>query len=189
MIEVWRPGRPPGERRPRDAERRGRRRRHERAATPAERPGGEARRLPLATPAAARRRRTQGWRAQAASRTPAPPRSRPQGRGGTVAEATPPTARPLTASRDGKAADGEAGQQDRQARHSAETEIAPSARPARRDRAGRDRPDRGPTRGPRRDRDRDRGDDNRPSRTWSSDQPGAATRSRIRIRRSPSCWR
>src|SRR4051812_19927385 len=37
MIEVWRPGRPQGERRPRDAERRGgRRRRHEQPATPAE---------------------------------------------------------------------------------------------------------------------------------------------------------
>ena len=48
MIEVWRPGRPQGERRPRDAERRGsRRRHHERPATPAEgQPAGE-------TPAAA----------------------------------------------------------------------------------------------------------------------------------------
>ena len=43
MIEVWRPGRPPGERRPRDGERRGRRRQHERPAAQAESPpAGEA---------------------------------------------------------------------------------------------------------------------------------------------------
>ena len=43
MIEVWRPGRPSGERRPRDGERRGRRRQHERPAVPAEgQPAGEA---------------------------------------------------------------------------------------------------------------------------------------------------
>lgn len=42
-IEVWRPGRPPGERRPRDGERRGRRRHHERPAVrPEGAPAGEA---------------------------------------------------------------------------------------------------------------------------------------------------
>jgi len=43
MVEVWRPGRPSGERRPRDGERRGRRRQHERPAAQAEgQPAGEA---------------------------------------------------------------------------------------------------------------------------------------------------
>ena len=42
MIEVWRPGRPQGERRPRDAQHRGRRRHDRPGATPEGQPAGEA---------------------------------------------------------------------------------------------------------------------------------------------------
>ena len=48
MIEVWRPGRPSGERRPREGERRGRRRHHERPARP--RPTADGQPLPVTPP-------------------------------------------------------------------------------------------------------------------------------------------
>ena len=163
MIEVWRPGRPPGERQPRDGERRRRRRRERplpqsrdgqalptmrrprlRHANDQQHAGGRSR---SAAPASAgsgaavrgiAAARTSERRATAASSGPSGPRrreqARPQRPGGD----------------DGQRQDGRAP--------------------------------------PRRDRDRDRRDDNRPSRTWSSIRRRAA-RSPIRIRPSPSFWR
>jgi len=154
MIEVWRPGRPQGERRPRDNERRGRRRHHERQATPAEgQPAGEA-------PAVA----AADGQAVAADATPPADGERKERRG-----------RPRHRRRDrgerkdgegkvveGKPVEAKAGAEQRADRP--EKQGRPERRPERGDR---------PPRGPRRDRDRDRGgrDDNRQARTWSSDQP------------------
>ena len=96
MIEVWRPGRPQGERRPRDGERRGRRRRHH------ERPGKAGRRPAPPASAGGRGDRRPGRRRgrHAASRrraqgTSRPPRHRRRDRGerkdadGKVAEGQP----------------------------------------------------------------------------------------------------
>ncbi len=160
MIEVWRPGRPQGERRPRDAERRGgRRRHHERPATQAE--GQPASEASVATadgqavaadatpPADGERKERQGR-----------PRHRRRDRGprkdadGKVAEGQTVEAK----SNESKPAEEQrADRPQRQAR--------PERRPERGDRPPRqDRGDRGPR------RDRDRGDDNRQARSWSSDQ-------------------
>jgi ATP-dependent RNA helicase SUPV3L1/SUV3 len=143
MIEVWRPGRPPGERRPRTGDRRGSRRPHERA-----RPDGQT----PAEPAAA------GAEPAAAGAEP--------GAVAAGAEAAPSAepdrerrGRPRRRRRDG--ADG--------ARDERRADGA--ARPPQRDRT--ERTDRGGRherrdRPPR--RDRDRRDENRPSRTWTSSQ-------------------
>jgi ATP-dependent RNA helicase SUPV3L1/SUV3 len=158
MIEVWRPGRPQGERRPRDAERRGRRR-HERAAVPAEsQPAGE-------TPAVAADGQTadatppaDGERKERHGR----PRHRRRDRGprkdadGKVIEGQ------AAETKSGEAKPGEERRADRPQRHG-----RPERRPERGDRPPRQ--DRG-DRGPRRDRDRGRGDDNRPDRIWGSSE-------------------
>jgi ATP-dependent RNA helicase SUPV3L1/SUV3 len=140
MIEVWRPGRPPGERRPRDSERRGRRRRHER---PVAKPDGQ----PAGEPVAASAEPAVGAAVAETAPSAEPDRERGGRRG-----------RPRHRRRDG--ADGE--QTERRAdRPDRQERRGRSQRPDGADR--RDRP-------PRRDRDRDRRDDNRPSRTWSSSQ-------------------
>jgi ATP-dependent RNA helicase SUPV3L1/SUV3 len=170
MIEVWRPGRPQGERRPRDAERRGSRRRHERPATPAEgQPAGEG----AATAAA-------DGQAVAADATPPAdgerkerhgrPRHRRRDRGprkdadGKVVEGQAVEAK----SDESKPDESKAGEEQRADR--SQKQARPERRPERGDRPPRqDRGDRGPRR--ERDRDRGRGDDNRQARSWSSDQP------------------
>ncbi|MEA2979123.1 MAG: ATP-dependent helicase, partial [Alphaproteobacteria bacterium] len=163
MIEVWRPGRPPGERRPREGERPGRRRRHERAgAKPEVQPAGEAPGVAAVegqAVAADSAQLSEGERKERHGR----PRHRRRDRGerkdggdkgveGTAAEANPGAEQ--RADRQGQPE-----RQDRQ------------KRPERRDRPERKE---GSSRPPRRDRDRDRDrggrDDNRPSRIWSSDQ-------------------
>jgi ATP-dependent RNA helicase SUPV3L1/SUV3 len=170
MIEVWRPGRPQGERRPRDAERRGsRRRHHERPATPAEgQSAGE-------TPAAA-----ADGQAVAADATPPTdgernerhgrPRHRRRDRGprkdadGKAVEGQAVEAK----SNESKSDESKAGAEQRTDRP--QKQGRPERRPERGDRPPRqDRGDRGPRR--ERDRDRGRGDDNRQARSWSSDQP------------------
>jgi ATP-dependent RNA helicase SUPV3L1/SUV3 len=164
MIEVWRPGRPQGERRPRDAERRsGRRRLHERPAMPAEgQPAGEGvaaagadgQAVADATPPADGERKERHGH----------PRHRRRDRGprkdadGQAVEAK---------SNEAKSDEGKAGEERRRERP--QRQGRPERRPERGDRPPRqDRGDRG-DRGPR--RDRDRGDDNRQARSWSSDQP------------------
>ena len=150
MIEVWRPGRPPGERRPRDGERRGRRR-HERPAQQADtKPAGEA--VAAAEPSAV----------ASVEATPSaqPEQERRQRRG-----------RPRHRRREGGEQAREGGE-PRAAQPERQERQARPERPERRDRSERpDRPERR-DRPPRRDRDRDRDrrDDNRPSRTWSSSQ-------------------
>jgi ATP-dependent RNA helicase SUPV3L1/SUV3 len=146
MIEVWRPGRPSGDRRPREGERRGRRRQRER---PAARPESQ--------PAE-----------QAAAQTSGGAAAAEQIVGATPAEATPQPdrkhRRPRHRRRDGAEHEKVAGAEQRAER---------SKRPETRDRSKRpDRTERhdGDRRPPRRDRDRDRKDDNRPSRIWSSSQ-------------------
>jgi ATP-dependent RNA helicase SUPV3L1/SUV3 len=146
MIEVWRPGRPQGEGRPRDAARRGRRHRDRPDAKPAEPATGDA-------------------PAVAAAAEAVTPGAAPEG--GTPEQRGRPRHRRR---RDGEEKQGEARaerpeqreRRDRPERSSGEHRGEP--RGERRDRPGRP---------PRRDRDRDRRDtrdDNRPSRTWSSDQ-------------------
>jgi ATP-dependent RNA helicase SUPV3L1/SUV3 len=170
MIEVWRPGRPQGERRPRDAERRGsRRRHHERPAMPAEgQPAGE-------TPAAAADGQTvaadatpptDGERKERHGR----PRHRRRDRGprkdadGKVVEGQAVEAK----SSESKSDESKAGAEQRTDQR--QQQGGPERRPERGDRPPRqDRGDRGPRR--ERDRDRGRGDDNRQARSWSSDQP------------------
>jgi ATP-dependent RNA helicase SUPV3L1/SUV3 len=143
MIEVWRPGRPPGERRPRDGDRRGRRRpRGQDAAKPAEQPAGEG------IVAAASTEPTAGATTET-SQQAAPDGEGRERRG-----------RPRHRRRDGEQREGGEGR----------AEVGRQDRHEKRDRSQRpDRPER-QGRPPRRDRDRDRRDDNRPSRTWSSDQ-------------------
>jgi ATP-dependent RNA helicase SUPV3L1/SUV3 len=166
MVEVWRPGRPQGERRPRDAERRGGRRRHERPATPAEgQTTGEG-----ATAAAV------DGQAVAADATPPAdgerkerhgrPRHRRRDRGprkdadGKVAEGQ------TVEAKSNESKPGEEQRADRPQR-----QARPERRPERGDRPPRqDRGDRGPR------RDRDRGDDNRQARSWSSDQPSRSNK-------------
>jgi ATP-dependent RNA helicase SUPV3L1/SUV3 len=152
-IEVWRPGRPAGERRPR-SEQRGRRRRPERAVVAAE---GQA------TGEAAATADASGQTSDAAAPADGerkPRRGRRRHRrddAGKVVEGQLPEA----------AANGKTEQRaDRQERHDRQDRQDRRDRQARRDRSDRsDRAERGPR------RDRDRRDDNRPSRSWSSDQP------------------
>jgi ATP-dependent RNA helicase SUPV3L1/SUV3 len=174
MIEVWRPGRPQGERRPRDAERRrGRRRRHERPATPAE---GQ----PAAEGSAAAGADGQ---AVAADATPPGDGERKERHG-----------RPRHRRRDrgprkdvdGKPAEGQAVEARSNERKPDESKAGDERRADRPQRPGRPdrRPERGDRpprqdrgdRGPRRERDRDRGDDKRQARSWSSDQPSRGTK-------------
>ena len=160
MIEVWRPGRPAGERRPRDGERRGRRRPERSGAKPEGQPAGE-------TPAVA----VADGQAVATGDATAPadgerkdrhgrPRHRRRNRGerkdgdGNVVEGAVVEAKVST----------EQLRQDRPDRQ---------GRPERRDRP--DRKEGSSGRPPRRDRDRDRGRsarDNGPDRIWgSSEEP------------------
>ena len=163
MIEVWRPGRPQGERRPRDAERRGgRRRHHERPATPAEgQPAGE---VPAATAdgqtvAADATPPADGERKERHGR----PRHRRRDRGPRKdADGKPAEGQAVEAKSDESKA-GEAPRAAQPQKHG-----RPERRPERGDRPPRQ--DRG-DRGPRRERDHGRGDDNRQARSWSSDQP------------------
>lgn len=161
MIEVWRPGRPQGERRPREGEQRGRRRRHERSgAKPEGQAAGE-------TPAVAA---TDG-QAVAADATSLADGERKERHG-----------RPRHRRRDrGERKDGEGKVAEgavAETKTGAEPRTDRPPRPEKRDRprrpehAGRNEGGRPPRseRGPRRDRDRDRGDDNRPSRIWASSE-------------------
>ena len=173
MIEVWRPGRPQGERRPRDAERRGGRRRHERPATPAEgQPavegattvGADGQPVPAdATPPADGERKERHGR----------PRHRRRDRGPRKdADGKPAEGQAIEAkSSESKPDENKAGEEQRADRP--QKQGRPERRPERGDRPPRqdrgDRSDRGPRR--ERDRDRGRGDDNRQARSWSSDQP------------------
>jgi ATP-dependent RNA helicase SUPV3L1/SUV3 len=164
MIDVWRPGRPQGERRPREAERRGRRRHHDRPAAPAEgKPAGEA-------PAVA----AADGQAVAADATPP-----------AEGERKPRHGRPRHRRRDhgerkdgeGKVVEAKASEAKPEQRADRPERPERSKRPEHRDRLqrGGDRPrqDRGQDRGPRRDRDRGRpGRDNGPDRIWgSSEEP------------------
>jgi len=153
-IEVWRPGRPAGERRPR-SEQRGRRRRPERPVVPAE---GQATGEAPAGVAA------DGQVAGAAAPVEGGPNGEHKSRRGRRRHRRDDDGKTIEAKGSEAAADGKAEQRtDRRERE---------PRQGRQDRqARRDRPERGerPERGPR--RDRDRRDDNRPSRSWSSDQP------------------
>jgi ATP-dependent RNA helicase SUPV3L1/SUV3 len=168
MIEVWRPGRPPGERRPRDAERRGsRRRHHERPATPAEgQPAGEG--APAGTDgqavAADATPPVEGERKERQGR----PRHRRRDRGPRKDADGKSAEGPTVEARSNENKAGEEQRADRP-----QKQGRPERRPERGERPPRqDRGDRG-DRGPRRERDRDRGrgDDNRQARSWSSDQP------------------
>jgi ATP-dependent RNA helicase SUPV3L1/SUV3 len=174
MIEVWRPGRPAGERRPGEGERRGRRR-HERAVTkPEGQPAGEA-----------------------------PAVAAADGQAGAIGDATPPAegerkerhGRPRHRRRnrgerkdgDGKPVEGAVVEANAGAEQRPDQQDRPARqdRPPRQDRPDkqgrperRDRPDRKEGSGgrpPRRDRDRDRGRsgrDNGPDRIWgSSEEP------------------
>jgi ATP-dependent RNA helicase SUPV3L1/SUV3 len=141
MIEVWRPGRPPGERRAQSNERRPRRRR-ERPATVAK-PEGEA--ATGGEPAVAAEA-AASEQAGAAAGVEATPASEP-GRQGR-----PRHGRPRRR--------GAGGEQREPGGHGERRPERPE-RPERRD-----RPERKEGRAPW--RDRDRRDDNRPSRTWSS---------------------
>ena len=165
MIEVWRPGRPAGERRPRDGERRGRRRPERSGAKPEGQPAGE-------TPAVA----AADGQAVATGDATAPadgerkdrhgrPRHRRRNRGerkdgdGKVVEGAVVEAKVSTEQRQDRPP-----RQDRPDRQ---------GRPERRDRP--DRKEGSGGRPPRRDRDRDRGRsgrDNGPDRIWgSSEEP------------------
>ncbi|AMN39224.1 helicase-related protein [Rhodoplanes sp. Z2-YC6860] len=141
MIEVWRPGRPLGERRPRDNEGRNRRPRH-RGHKP-----GQAAAQPAGDGAAA-----AAAPDQAAASTDATPagengREHHQGR------------------RKFHGRDREQGERrDGQAERHGKRDDNRKGRPERRDRED------GGGRPPRRDRDRRDRDDNRPSRTWSSSE-------------------
>jgi ATP-dependent RNA helicase SUPV3L1/SUV3 len=166
MIEVWRPGRPPGERRPRDAERRGsRRRHHERPATPAEgQPAGEG--APAGTDgqavAADATPPVEGERKERQGR----PRHRRRDRGPRKDADGKSAEGPTVEARSNENKAGEEQRADRP-----QKQGRPERRPERGERPPRqDRGDRG-DRGPRRERDRGRGDDNRQARSWSSDQP------------------
>jgi ATP-dependent RNA helicase SUPV3L1/SUV3 len=141
MIEVWRPGRPGGERRPRNGERRRRRSQGRAGAKPSEQAVGEGAAAGPVEPAA-----------------------------GAITEASPPAApdgerqarraRPRRRRREGEPRDEGEGRErraeraDRQEKRDRSQRAEREGRPPRRDR----------------DRERDRRDDNRPSRSWSSDQ-------------------
>jgi ATP-dependent RNA helicase SUPV3L1/SUV3 len=140
LIEVWRPGRPPGERRPRDGARRNRRHQDRPAAK-------SASELAANVPAAESMAEAPAAGAEASALSPAPDGEHRERRG-----------RPRHRRRD----EGD----DKRREHRAERQE----RRERQDRRERGDQSERPSRPPRRDRDRDRREDNRPSRTWSSDQ-------------------
>jgi ATP-dependent RNA helicase SUPV3L1/SUV3 len=149
MVEVWRPGRPAGERRPREGERRSRRSRqrdHKTAQTAAP-PVGEGAAIASPDQAAA------SADASPAGETSREPRGRRRHRRHNGQQAEQPAGQP---DQQGKSEDRPDRQRDRKARSD------------RQDR-GQNRDD-SSSRPPRRDRDRDRRDDARPSRSWSSSQ-------------------
>jgi ATP-dependent RNA helicase SUPV3L1/SUV3 len=166
LIEVWRPGRPAGERRPRDNERRNRRRRHERAAVAAE--GQAANEAPAAA--------ADGKAADPSAPTESEQDSERKPRRGRRRHRRDDTTKAVEGQGSEAATDGKGEERpDRRERHQRQERNDRQEnrdRQQNRDRqARRDRTERGDRqeRGPR--RDRDRRDDNRPSRTWSSDQP------------------
>jgi ATP-dependent RNA helicase SUPV3L1/SUV3 len=138
MIEVWRPGRPAGERRPRNGERR-RRPQGRAGAKPDEQAAGEG--AAAASVESAIGATTEGS-------PPAAPDGERQER----------RARPRRRRREGEQREEGEGRERRAERADRQEKRD---RPQRTDREGRP---------PRRDRERDRRDDNRPSRSWSSDQ-------------------
>jgi len=148
MIEVWRPGRPSGERRPREGERRSRRR-HQKS--PAARPEGQATDQAAGeTAVAASAEQAAGLASADATATPQADREhrrRPRHRRHAGAEHAKVEATEQHA--------------DRPNRQEPRDQPKRSKRPERHDGSGRP---------PRRDRDRDRKDENRTARTWSSSQ-------------------
>ena len=164
MIEVWRPGRPQGERRPRDTQHRGRRRHDRPGAKPEGQPAGEAPAAvtadgqPVAAdaapPAEGERRERQGRPRH---------RRRDRGRDGQSKPA------------EGQVVESKAGAEARTDRPPRQDRPPRTDRPDRQGRPERrDRPDRKEGgRPPRRDRDRDRaGRDSGPDRIWgSSEEP------------------
>ena len=154
MIEIWRPGRPGGNQRRREAQRQGRRR--ERDTQKADAP------KPEAAPAGDTQVATEPAVAAADASPPAD------------GERTERHGRPRHRRHErGERKFGEGPGQKEQKEEGKDDGARRAARPERKERGGRDeRPDRGDrgNRPPRRDRDRDRRDDNRPSRTWSSAQ-------------------
>ena len=155
MIEVWRPGRPLSERRPREGERRGRRGRHRGDHKPAQ---AEAQPAGDGAVAAAGAEPTPAT----ADATAAPGDQNREHRG---------RRRHRRPEGERQAGERQAGERPAGDKQNGEQRAD---RPERRDRPARDdkRPERDDRRPPRRDRDRDRDrrDDNRPSRTWSSSE-------------------
>jgi ATP-dependent RNA helicase SUPV3L1/SUV3 len=147
LIEVWRPGRPPGERRPREGARRVRRHRDRQGAKP------DGQMTVDTTAIAAPAEQAAGAPAEAAVPAAAPEGERRERRGR-------PRHRRREEAED-KSREAPAERPDRRERRDRQDRAGGEERAERRDRPGRP---------PRRDRDRDRRDDNRPSRTWSSDQ-------------------
>jgi ATP-dependent RNA helicase SUPV3L1/SUV3 len=141
MIEVWRPGRPLGERRPRDSEGRNRRSRYrgQKPDQAAAQPAGD------------------GAAATAPDQAAAPAEATPAGENGREHHG-----RRKYQGRDQGQGQGE--QRDGQAERHGKRDDNRKGRPERNDREG------GSGRPPRRDRDRRDRDDNRPSRTWSSSE-------------------
>jgi ATP-dependent RNA helicase SUPV3L1/SUV3 len=139
-IEVWRPGRPPGERQKRDSERRGRRRRP--ARQPSQREGQSTGDGPVATT------REQATNASIEVPAPGEPDREQRESRGRSRHRRPDGA----AERDARP--------ERRADRSQRRDR--SERPERSE--WRNRPERSPR------RERDRRDDARPSRTWSSSQ-------------------
>ena len=174
MIEVWRPGRPPGEqRRPREGEQRGRRRRHERPAGKSDgQPVGEAPAVAAADGQAVAADATppaDGERKERHGR----PRHRRRDRGGRkngegkVVEGQVAEAKSVEGQ---SAAPGAEQRTDRHGRQDRADRKDRQPRPERGNRPERgDRPSRH-DRGPRSGRDRDRGNDTRPDRIWASSQ-------------------
>jgi ATP-dependent RNA helicase SUPV3L1/SUV3 len=164
-IEVWRPGRPLGERRPRDSERRSRRNRQrgdQKPAQPEAQPAGEG------VAAAAGTEQTPAT----ADATAAPGDQNREHRG---------RRRHRRQDSERQAGDRQAGERQAGERQAGERPAGEKQngeqradRPEKRDRpaSGDKRPERDDRRPPRRDRDRDRDrrDDNRPSRIWSSSE-------------------
>jgi ATP-dependent RNA helicase SUPV3L1/SUV3 len=140
MIEVWRPGRPPGERQKREGERRARRRRPDRR------------------PSQAESRASTEAQAPAAQEQPAEAAVEVAARGEPGREQQGRRGRPRRRRQDGAAAHEE--RPERRADHSQRRDRSEQKERA----EWRKRPERTPR------RERDRRDDNRPSRTWSSSQ-------------------
>jgi ATP-dependent RNA helicase SUPV3L1/SUV3 len=142
MIEVWRPGRPPGERRARDGERRRRR--------PQGRPDAKPAAQPIAGEGAVAATGEQAAGATAEASSQAQPDGERHARRG----------RRRHHGRDGEQREGEQVREHRAERSDRQEKPNRDERGGRSERGGRP---------PRRDRERDRRDESRPSRTWSSD--------------------